>query len=689
MTNAAKCSSLSWDEDGRHCDGGEKESHKDKVRGERSAGSLLQMASSSLTTMFAEQQGKTSVRRERRSKAAENLQSRRLAKVSAHMFDSDSLNEEDPSHAAKERHSMHEEFSALLRGVDEKLDKLTEDLAQSTQTIEAKIENVSSAQTDTLETVFRMRSDPRLNEESARNVSFEEDCVPGSSSACGSSTCEGSRRSQRTGRSCSIRSCSDTLPELLCQESRLADADRPEDRYVPGEEQTSPEAVEQTLIDLQTDFTANVCSSRPPLVSRLSQSRLKLPRASRRGSQISARARTSVVSTSHRESARKRESYASSSGEISSSTLSLASFKDGTKLFDYANARLLNIRNRSRNTERLWMFIEEPSSSRAAKCFGIINIAINLSSVFFSLAETGMLYGMSAQNVANIITELIFDIFFTADICVRFYACPNRCGFFFNIFNEIDVLAGPCILITRILLLTREREDLPRQPADAYFLCGVPVLRLFRILRRFEKFRLLTDAFKLSLEALPVLLFTYSLIALSFFAAIFLAEPRDNIRSLDEAIWMTIVTMTTVGYGDVVPVSVAGRVIISVVVVSSALFMAIPLGIIGNAFSHVWDQRDQILLITRTRERLSHAGVEAIDIPDLFQLFDVDQDGVLSFEEFNKMLQEMSIGLSPERALDLFCIFDKDDSGAIDDQEFVRGVFPGQIYEMIYGNVGD
>ena len=69
--------------------------------------------------------------------------------------------------------------------------------------------------------------------------------------------------------------------------------------------------------------------------------------------------------------------------------------------------------------------------------------------------------------------------------------------------------------------------------------------------------------------------------------------------------WLTIVTMTTVGYGDFSPKSGAGQVIVCVLTVCSTLYMAIPLGIIGHNFSEIWRDRDRILLVRGLRDQFT------------------------------------------------------------------------------------
>lgn len=171
---------------------------------------------------------------------------------------------------------------------------------------------------------------------------------------------------------------------------------------------------------------------------------------------------------------------------------------------------------------------------------------------------------------------------------------------------------------------------------------------------------------------------------MTFCSLLFLVEPKENVPTLLHAMWLTIVTMTTVGYGDMIPVSGPGHVIVAVLIVSSALYMAIPLGIIGAAFNNVWKQRDCILLVKRARDQLKEKGYTPLDIPVLFKLFDSDQDGELSRGDFIRMIEGMNISLPTERVIELFDTFDSDGGGTIDALEFIRHVFPTAFHEL-YG----
>jgi Ca2+-binding EF-hand superfamily protein len=165
-------------------------------------------------------------------------------------------------------------------------------------------------------------------------------------------------------------------------------------------------------------------------------------------------------------------------------------------------------------------------------------------------------------------------------------------------------------------------------------------------------------------------------VILSFAALVYYTEPRDNIASFPQAIWFVIVTVSTVGYGDISPQSPYGYVVASAMVCSTMYIMALPLGIIGTEISEIWKHRHTILLRTWVRDRLAHWGYGAADFPRFFEAFDSDGSGELDFYEFCSMLTEMEVDIRPDKMRELFDSFDEDHSGAVDTNEFLFKLYP-------------
>mmetsp|Transcript_16524 Transcript_16524/g.35616 ORF Transcript_16524/g.35616 Transcript_16524/m.35616 type:complete len:615 (-) Transcript_16524:268-2112(-) len=346
---------------------------------------------------------------------------------------------------------------------------------------------------------------------------------------------------------------------------------------------------------------------------------------------------------------------------------------------------LNRVRQRSAWQKLVWDFLESPETVPGGfTCMRILSLAIVITATFPVLL-TIKRTPFDASTISTI--EMTCDIIFSLEIFLRFWTCPNRLAYCLNIYTAIDLSAGILAAVVRPsghIVEVDERGD----KLFVTLICTVPVLRLLKLLRRFDTFHLILKAFRMTSEALPVLLFILSILVLVFASALYIAEPRDNIESLPIALWFTIVTVGTVGYGDVTPVTSEGTVVVCALIITSALYMAIPIGIVGKAFSTVWDDRDRLLIMHRTRTRFLECGYHAADIPTMFCSFDKDNDGELSLQEFLEMMEMLQLNFESERLVSLFCAFDYNDSGSIDDQEFVRTLFP-EAFAEIYARPAD
>jgi voltage-gated potassium channel len=103
------------------------------------------------------------------------------------------------------------------------------------------------------------------------------------------------------------------------------------------------------------------------------------------------------------------------------------------------------------------------------------------------------------------------------------------------------------------------------------------------------------DAERKALFASSIVLFGLVLIAA---AAMHLVEhdaQPDKFGSIPESMWWAIVTLTTVGYGDVVPVTVLGRIVAGFTMLAGLMMLALPIGIVANAFAEEIHRREFVV----------------------------------------------------------------------------------------------
>lgn len=97
------------------------------------------------------------------------------------------------------------------------------------------------------------------------------------------------------------------------------------------------------------------------------------------------------------------------------------------------------------------------------------------------------------------------------------------------------------------------------------------------------------------------------------------AQP-DKFGTIPDSMWWAIVTLGTIGYGDVVPITTAGRVVASVTIFFGLIMVALPLGIIANAFANDVHRRDFVVTWGMVARVPLFAGLDAVQIAEIMRL---------------------------------------------------------------------
>jgi len=170
--------------------------------------------------------------------------------------------------------------------------------------------------------------------------------------------------------------------------------------------------------------------------------------------------------------------------------------------------------------------------------------------------------------------EWFFTILFTFEYGVRLWCAADRLRYAKSFYGVVDVMAT---LPTYISLLV----------PDGRFLALVRILRVLRIFRILKLTRFVAEAtvmgqaLKASRHKIIVFIFTLMLVVSVIGSMIFVIEGPDNgFTSIPVAIYWAIVTMTTVGYGDYVPITALGRILASVLMILGYGIIAVPTGIV-------------------------------------------------------------------------------------------------------------
>ncbi|WP_417391300.1 ion transporter [Gimesia sp.] len=227
--------------------------------------------------------------------------------------------------------------------------------------------------------------------------------------------------------------------------------------------------------------------------------------------------------------------------------------------------------------------IIEDSDTKSGRAFDLaIQTIIVVSLISFSI-ET--LPDLSEESRATLhVIEIISVIIFTVEYLARVLVASDKSGFIFSFFGIIDLLAIlPFYLSTGLDLRSLRSFRLLRL---------VRILKLARYSAAAKRFH---RAFLIAKEELALFLFA-SLIVL-YLAAVGIyhfenpAQPEE-FSSVFHSLWWAVSTLTTVGYGDIYPVTAGGKMFTFCILVVGLGIVSIPAGLVASALSKARELED-------------------------------------------------------------------------------------------------
>ncbi|XP_054641439.1 potassium voltage-gated channel subfamily A member 10 [Dunckerocampus dactyliophorus] len=279
---------------------------------------------------------------------------------------------------------------------------------------------------------------------------------------------------------------------------------------------------------------------------------------------------------------------------------------------------------------QFWLLFEYPESSSAAKSVALVSVFVIVISIFIFCLETlpefredsdfspgvdqlinGTQEGSSPPpNTKNILAYLTDPFFIVETICiiwfcfeagVRFVVCPSKSDFFNNIMNIIDIVS----IIPYFVTLGTELATTPGDDTNSSQNMSLAILRIIRLVRVFRIFKLsrhskglqiLGQTLKASMRELGLLIFFLFIGVILFSSAIFFAEvdePQTQFVSIPDGFWWAVVTMTTVGYGDMCPITMGGKMVGTLCAIAGVLTIALPVPVIVSNFNYFYHRETE------------------------------------------------------------------------------------------------
>jgi hypothetical protein len=190
--------------------------------------------------------------------------------------------------------------------------------------------------------------------------------------------------------------------------------------------------------------------------------------------------------------------------------------------------------------------------------------------------------------------DVICTVFFSLELVMRFVFSPSKLRFVISLMNIIDLLALVPLYVTVIFQSSSLQSCYLNERFVIEIMFILRIIRMFRIfhlVKHYQALKVLVYALKASLQELLMLMIFLLIGMLIFSTMIYYAErkdatqPGDMFSTIPMGFWWSIITMTTVGYGDVYPTTPVGYIVGTACAVCGVLMVALTIPVISNNFT--------------------------------------------------------------------------------------------------------
>jgi len=235
--------------------------------------------------------------------------------------------------------------------------------------------------------------------------------------------------------------------------------------------------------------------------------------------------------------------------------------------------QILNSGNMSKSTRDILYEIIFEADTPGGKIFDVALLVIIIFSILLVMLESIVSINLHHQDLLRVMEWLITGIF-SVEYLLRIFVVKKPLKYIFSFFGIIDLLA---VLPTYLSLVIAGSQSLV-------------VIRAIRLLRVFRIFKLsrytvagnyLVRALWASREKISVFIFFVINLVIIVGTLMYLIEgPEHGFKSIPSSIYWAIVTMTTVGYGDISPQTPPGQLLASFLMIAGYAIIAVPTGVV-------------------------------------------------------------------------------------------------------------
>ncbi|OEC36429.1 voltage-gated potassium channel [Pseudomonas cuatrocienegasensis] len=221
--------------------------------------------------------------------------------------------------------------------------------------------------------------------------------------------------------------------------------------------------------------------------------------------------------------------------------------------------------------QRLYVIIFHTDTPAGQRFDNLLLLTILASLVVVMLDSVESVFARYGELLTAV--EWAFTLLFAVEYLVRLYCSPRPLKYAFSFYGLIDLLA---VLPAFLALLFPEAQYL-------LIVRVIRMLRIFRVLKLtpyLSQANFLLVALRSSKQKIVVFLLSISTLIVVYGTLMYVIEgPQNDFTSIPKSIYWAVVTLTTVGFGDIVPVTVLGQAVATLVMITGYSIIAVPTGI--------------------------------------------------------------------------------------------------------------
>lgn len=300
---------------------------------------------------------------------------------------------------------------------------------------------------------------------------------------------------------------------------------------------------------------------------------------------------------------------------------------------------------------RIWNIVDAPRTNLLSRIFAIVSVFFIILSIASFCLETHskFRYDISSnssgeprtivEQVRNTRPHVLFQVleymcmvFFTFEVTVRFISCPNKSKFIKDFYNWIElfsVIPFYTLIIANCISPAFITTDI------GIFINAMRFIRIFRILkltRYFSSLKVIGHTIRASAKELLLLFLVLIIGVLIFGVLIYFAEQiqedtQNDFSDIPISFYWAVETMTTLGYGDIVPRTMSGYIIGCACAVCGLLMLSLPVPIIVSNFTLYYTHAQAKMKLPKKNKNILVGAANALKESSFGTVTPVDSNG--------------------------------------------------------------